>query len=334
MLTACESNNTISWQEQYDLGVRYLAEGNYEEAIIAFTAAIEIDSKNAVAYVGRGDAYIGLGETEENLALAKNDYETAIELDESNVEAYLGLVDVYIRQGDYEKALEILKQGLEKTNNAQIIADKLAEIEQGEIKDSAGNVRRKNCYGANGELIWYHIITYNESGKYDTMTSFDSAGNQTSHIEFERNGEGELLNDWGYNKDGILHKSINEYDNQGNVIKSTDECGKYTVYEYDDNGRKIKQINYDVEGTMYYGLTFEYNSDGKIVRTDHYVENWERFLYSIYEYNGLGKCSKISTYKPSGELSLYIIYEYDDNGICIEEKHYNADGSLRESIKQ
>lgn len=34
-----------SWQEQYDLGVRYLSEGNYEEAILAFTAAIEIDPK-------------------------------------------------------------------------------------------------------------------------------------------------------------------------------------------------------------------------------------------------------------------------------------------------
>lgn len=46
-----------TWQEQYDLGVRYLSEGNYEEAIIAFTAAIEIDPKQAPAYVGRGDAY-------------------------------------------------------------------------------------------------------------------------------------------------------------------------------------------------------------------------------------------------------------------------------------
>ena len=43
-----------TWQEQYDLGVRYLAEGNYEEAIIAFTAAIEIDPNRVEAYMGRG----------------------------------------------------------------------------------------------------------------------------------------------------------------------------------------------------------------------------------------------------------------------------------------
>lgn len=39
------------WQSQYDLGVRYLSEGNYEEAVIAFTAAIEIDPNRPEAYV-------------------------------------------------------------------------------------------------------------------------------------------------------------------------------------------------------------------------------------------------------------------------------------------
>lgn len=66
-----------TWQEQYDLGVRYLSGGDYEEAIIAFTAAIEIDPKQASAYVGRGDAYLAKGEFE----LAEQDFTTALELD-------------------------------------------------------------------------------------------------------------------------------------------------------------------------------------------------------------------------------------------------------------
>ena len=56
--TNSSGKNELTWQEQYDLGIRYLSEGNYEEAIIAFAVAIEIDSKRAPAYVGRGDAYI------------------------------------------------------------------------------------------------------------------------------------------------------------------------------------------------------------------------------------------------------------------------------------
>ena len=57
-ICACGQKAEVStWQEQYDLGVRYLSEGNYEEAIIAFTAAIEIDSKRAEGYLGLADAY-------------------------------------------------------------------------------------------------------------------------------------------------------------------------------------------------------------------------------------------------------------------------------------
>ena len=95
--TSVQEENTpvLSWQEQYDLGLRYLSEGNYEEAIIAFTAAIEIDPKRAPAYAGRGDAYVLSGETEENLTAAQADYEKAIELDESTIEAYLKLANIY-----------------------------------------------------------------------------------------------------------------------------------------------------------------------------------------------------------------------------------------------
>ena len=59
---ACQKNagteGTLTWQEQYDLGVRYLSEGNYEEAIFAFQAAIAIDPKRPEAYASLADAYL------------------------------------------------------------------------------------------------------------------------------------------------------------------------------------------------------------------------------------------------------------------------------------
>lgn len=125
-----------SWQEQYDLGMRYLSEGNYAEAIIAFTAAIEIDPKQAPAFIGRGQAYSLSGETEENLLAAQADFETAVELDVSNPEAWLGLADIFIRQEGYEKALEILQRGSNSTGGDKTITEKINEIEA-LAKDSA-----------------------------------------------------------------------------------------------------------------------------------------------------------------------------------------------------
>ena len=59
-LIACGAKD--AWQEQYDLGFRYLNEGNYQEAVIAFEAAIEIDTKRPEAYLGAADGYVGLGD--------------------------------------------------------------------------------------------------------------------------------------------------------------------------------------------------------------------------------------------------------------------------------
>ena len=70
-LCACGQSAEAKWQEQYDLGMRYLSEGNYEEAIIAFTAAIEIDPKRPEGFIGRGDAYALSGDTEDNLSAAQ-----------------------------------------------------------------------------------------------------------------------------------------------------------------------------------------------------------------------------------------------------------------------
>ena len=56
LLAGC-AGELMTWQEQYDLGMRYLNESNYEEAILAFTQAIEIDPKNVEGYLGRAEAY-------------------------------------------------------------------------------------------------------------------------------------------------------------------------------------------------------------------------------------------------------------------------------------
>ena len=60
-----------------NLGNRFLLSLDYSEAVRAFSEAIDIDPKKPEAYVGRGDAYAGLGQDD----LARGDYEYAISLD-------------------------------------------------------------------------------------------------------------------------------------------------------------------------------------------------------------------------------------------------------------
>ena len=71
-LIACGAK--VAWQEQYDLGMRYLNDGNYQEAVIAFEAAIEIDAKRPEAYLGAADAYMGLGDTDSARSILERGY--------------------------------------------------------------------------------------------------------------------------------------------------------------------------------------------------------------------------------------------------------------------
>lgn len=175
--TAEKPSQAPTWQEQYDLGVHYLSEGNYAEAILAFTVAIEIGPKQAPAYVGRGDAYVKSGETESNLTAAMADYEKAIELDETSPDAYLGLADVHIRQGDYEKAQEILRQGLEKTGSEtiQTVLDGIFVEETDE--------NGKNAYGVTAFTLRDNYVSFSNLATEDQRLIAQAA---TAAIQSDR----------------------------------------------------------------------------------------------------------------------------------------------------
>ena len=137
-LAACGQSAQGSWQEQYDLGVRYLSEGDYEEAILAFTAAIEIDPRRPEAFVGRGDAYVRSGATAEHLTAAQEDYEAAIALDEMLSGAWLGLADVYIKQGDWDAARATLEAGYAATGDAGL-GERLEQLDKEAPDGGNGN---------------------------------------------------------------------------------------------------------------------------------------------------------------------------------------------------
>lgn len=151
LLCACGKGvSKPSWQEQYDLGVRYLTEGNYEEAIIAFTAAIEIDSKKA--------------------------------------DAYLKLAQVYTAQDDSEKALDILKKavdsvGTTENSSAELLSDGRFRFLD---RDSAGNVRFDIYFDANGVLR--EEFHYEKGRLVKECSYYDDRGWNPDIHEFIYNG--------------------------------------------------------------------------------------------------------------------------------------------------
>lgn len=111
-----EATAAVTYQEYYDLGVQYLSEGSYEEVIIAFTAAIEVDPMQPEAYLGRAEVYVQTGEYE----LALEDCEVAIAIDEAKDSMYIKAAELCLAMGDNRSAMEYLQRGLQKTGSEDI----------------------------------------------------------------------------------------------------------------------------------------------------------------------------------------------------------------------
>ena len=279
VLCGCgKKDGETTWQEQYDLGVRYLSDGNYEEAIIAFTAAIEIDPRRAEAYVGRGSAYIGAGETVKNLAAAQADYEKAIELDDTNAEAYLGLADVYIRQGEYDEAANILGRGLEAVGEDAEIAAALEELTEREPEPADATAGEPES----GDPIFERFnalcgVIRSEREELDGMyciRGYDAAGNCVRTTYCEPDGT-------------VTGESISEYDAAGNMVRSTmytpdGELESYTEMENDAAGNQIRGTIYHADGTVEFSWAHEYDADGNLARTTVY--NGDGSVQNVAEY--------------------------------------------------
>ena len=295
-LCACgQKTSAPTWQEQYDLGIRYLSEGNYEEAIIAFTAVIDIDPKNAGALSGRGRAYVLSGETEANLAAALADFEAAVAADETLAEAWLGLADVYIRMGEYDKAMEVLKEGIDKTGGDQAIADKLAEMEQGMILDSARNVRCEKTYNPDGQMISYTLYEYDSLGRRCGWENW-------MYEEWPEDGEAILLDE--------------------------PYLDNFCIVTFNNQNLPEKYQFYDADGVLTHYDSFVYNDKDQKTEQHRYHANGEKHSYYLFYYDEQGKDTKYEGYWPDGSMYGYWISEYDAEGNFIKENYYNSEGDL------
>ena len=185
---------TETWQELYDLGMRYLTDGNYEEAIIAFTRAIDIDSKQYLPYEGRGDAYYGIGQNATDASVLTNnentylnaisDYKTAVELSPEQANVFVKLGTAYSVTEEYTSAIDAYTSALaieSKLTEAlvgrgdayiELIAQRMAEIDVREKEDSEEDNTEEGALEENDELPDEIVELYNKA-KEDYLSAME-----------------------------------------------------------------------------------------------------------------------------------------------------------------
>jgi antitoxin component YwqK of YwqJK toxin-antitoxin module len=244
--------------------------------------------------------------------------------------------------------------------------------------DEKGNITKEARYDETETLRAYEVYEYDENGYVLKMTQYSAGGVKTGYTEYFENttyankyagrrrtesyfSDGSLSYIYEYNKNGETTKSEDyrngklwsaeeyEYDESGNLIKSSSydadrKFTSYSVYGYNESGKRIKISKYDGSGTLteyteikrngdYILSETVYDADGNKTKYTEYLENtpdyntysrtkrYEKYengkLAELREYNEDGKTLKSSSYK-NGSLESYSNYHYNESGRLIK----------------
>ena len=281
LLTAC-GQKAPTWQEQYDLGVRYLSEGNYEEAILAFTAAIRIDPKQEKVYLSLSEAYAAAGNAEK---AAETLRQAIAELGETENLTVL---------------LETLTTAAppERVDGAGSAAHSLPDPEQTppgvartEYRDFSDGNRLTIEYDANGSTLRY--IYRRPNGTVYQYAVFEYA-------------DGSLIRDSWYNGEKSVQRWTSyEYPPAGGCIETEyyPDGTVHSVYEYNAAGWDVRSTYYNPDGSMDYSAVAiwdEQNARNKgntIYKPDGSVD-----YYYIWDYDAGGNITRTTYYNPDGSV--------------------------------
>ena len=97
-------------------GNKCLRDGKYEDAIEAYTKALELDEKNYLYFCNRSAARI-LTKDASQLKDAVEDARKCVEINSSYAKGYLNLASALMRQNKEEEALSVLKSGLSECSD-------------------------------------------------------------------------------------------------------------------------------------------------------------------------------------------------------------------------
>lgn len=180
LICGCEKTKTIEQQivEQMELGEKYLLEQRYEEAIVVFNKAIEIEPQNIVLYERLAYAYSLQGNEEKMLETIYKGIIIVQELTGEEREKFvayaeeilLEIIENYKQKGDLDKAIEIAEHGKEIS---EVISEKLEEL----IRKKKAEEKRKYIFEEGEELLeqLYQAAQSEDYSKISLLISSEEA---------------------------------------------------------------------------------------------------------------------------------------------------------------
>lgn len=185
-LTIYSNSPNQQLKKRLTLGEKYLEELNYEQALVAFETALNIDKKNIKALEGTSSAYIGIAQNSIETDAIIEAYRNAITYNPKNEIAYSELADVYVDKRQYEEAVALLTEGYNNIRSKNL-ENKLAKVkaEYMKIKEKEMIAKEKTepkifeCY------FLSNIDVYED--EYENLNAEYNTRIPTYGVRFEKN---------------------------------------------------------------------------------------------------------------------------------------------------
>ena len=234
-----------------------------------------------------------------------------IDIDPANPQSYIDTAETYIGLGRIDDAKAILEQGLLAIPDNADLQGKLTEMNESEYKyDAAGRLtgRTRIIYdnNADGSSNGWREYEFNADGKEIKLTIYRSYG-----LEYWKDSEydtaGRLIKSTIHRANGSVEWSVYEQNSDGEIIKSTNyrdgSMSGWNDYEYDVKGNMSKEIQHFSNGPIrLVELVYEYDDNGKIIKqTDYYDSVMTR--YTVSEYDGNGNYIGSISYNADGSIN-------------------------------
>lgn len=305
VILLCACGGAVSWQEQYDLGMRYLNEQNYDEAVLAFTAAIKIDPN------------------QEDL--------------------YLALADVYMLQQNYSEAINILEKGQETlSQTSDGFTDKLAQvyiqraqylIAQGETEENLAaafaDYEKAKELGYTAANLWLGMAdVYIRQGDYDKALDILQQGLKAVGDNPEILAKIAELENWHItDSDGVVRTRVRHL----YVSQFDGETGWFHIIRYDAQGREVQvYLTHEMAmGEIVNGMKVDilYDEQGRRVQTYDFYPSFGELIKVTNTYNEQGLLvQQERTMNENPVFDYRYLYEYDDQGREISREIQDSKG--------
>lgn len=307
VLAGC-GEKPLTLDEQLELGVRYLNDLDYENAVIAFTAAIELDGQNPRARAGLCAAYLAQGDEEQ----AAQAWAAALDagIPESDLLAELErMAGILAAAGDesVQKTIEDKKTPAELPKDADYSAYEGREIQltitpTGTQADSAINYDGYGSLILNGEM--------DEFGYFSPQTALINNNGEFVFPYLDANGSIYIYSDGIVTLEGILHYS--ESDSQDGGYYLLDGTPALTI-------QKIEDVNYTPSDA---GVKWDWSNSAVAYNSFHDGIAFVRQEVSVSHWSGIA----------GGAFSCFKSYLVDKNGntVLTLPDAFNAFGTITE----